>query len=114
MTVQHSQAVASHVPDRVRMGIEVDDAGPAGVPMIEPDHLNPTLDKPPDQRIRPADTLSRRPRDQQNSGKPRISDPLRPDPQRPGGHEPLVRMHHEGTVTATGDRMPDIYRRLDP
>jgi len=46
MTVQHSQAIASHVPDRVGMSIEIDNAGPTGVPMIEPDHLNPTLNKP--------------------------------------------------------------------
>jgi hypothetical protein len=106
ITVQHSQAVVSHVPDRVRMSIEVDNAGPAGVPMIEPDHLNPTLDKPADQCVRATDTLSSRPHDHQNSGKPRFSDPLSPNPQRTGGHKSLVRIQHGGTVAATCRRTP--------
>src|SRR4051812_2390309 len=101
VTVEHSQAVASHVPDRVRTNIEVDDAGPTGVPMIEPDHLHPTLDKSTNQRIRTQDTLSSRPHHHQDSGKPRIPDPLSPYPQRAGGHESLVRIQHGGTVTAT-------------
>ena len=101
ITVQHRQAVASHVPDRVRMSIEVDNTGPTGVPMIEPDHLNPTLNKPTNQRIRATDTLRSRPHNHQNSGKPRIPDPLGPNPQRPGGHKPLVRIQHKGTLAAT-------------
>jgi hypothetical protein len=110
IAIQHGQAVASHVPDRVRMGIEVENAGPTGIPMIEPDHLNSTLDKSTDQRVRPTDTLSSRPRDHQDSGKPRIPDPLGPDPQRARGHEPLVRVQHGRH--GSGYLLPnaDIYR----
>jgi hypothetical protein len=92
------------------MSIEVDNTGPTGVPMIEPDHRNPTLNKPTNQRIRAADTLSSRPRNHQHSGKLWIPDPLSPQPQRPGGHEPIVRIHHGGTVATTHRRTPDIYR----
>jgi transposase len=106
ITVQHSQAVASHVPDRVRMSIEVDTTGPTGVPMIEPDHLNSTLNKPTNQRIRATNTLSRRPHNHQNGGKPRIPDPLSPNPQRPGSHKSLVRIQHGGTAAATCCRTP--------
>jgi hypothetical protein len=113
MTVQHSQTVASHVPDRVRMSVEVDNAGPPGVPMIEPDHLNPTLNKPANQRLRAKDTLSSRPHNHQNSGKPRIPDPLSPNPQRAGGHKLLMRIQHCGTVAATCRRTPTFTAVVD-
>ncbi|HEY0531373.1 MAG TPA: hypothetical protein VGD29_07225 [Actinoplanes sp.] len=83
------------------MDIEVDDAGPTGVPMIEPDHLNPALNKPANQLIGTRHTLSGRAHDHQNSRKPRIPGPLSPNPQRPGGHQSLVRVQHGGTVPAT-------------
>ncbi|GAA1652185.1 hypothetical protein GCM10009733_056790 [Nonomuraea maheshkhaliensis] len=100
IAVQHGQAVAGHVSDRVRMSVEVDDTGPAGVPMIEPDHLDPALDQPADERVGATDTLSGRPHDHQHGGTSGISDPFRPDPQRPGGHESLMRLQHGGTVAA--------------
>ena len=80
MAVQHGQAVAAQVGDRVRVSVEVHDAGAAGVPMIEPDHLDPALDQPANQRIGATDTLSSRPHDHQDSGKLRIPDSLGPNP----------------------------------
>jgi hypothetical protein len=76
--------------------------------MIEQDHLNPALYKATNQRIRATHTLSSRPHDHQNSRKPWIPDPLSPDPQRPGGHESLVRIQHGGTVSATRRRTPTL------
>src|SRR5215475_14717008 len=110
ITVQYSQAVASHVPDRVRMSIEVDNAGPTRVPMIEADHLNPTFNKPINQFIRATDTLSSGTHDHQDSGKSRIPDSLGPNPQRPGGHKSLVGIQHGGTVAATCCRTPTFSR----
>jgi hypothetical protein len=92
------------------MSIEVDNAGPTGVPVIEPDHLNLTLNKPTNQRIRATDTLSSRPHNHQNSGKPTIPDPLGPNPQRPGRHKSLVPIQH--WRHGSGYLLPnaDIYR----
>ncbi|WP_241999289.1 MULTISPECIES: hypothetical protein [Kribbella] len=92
------------------MSIEVDNAGPTGVSMIEPDHLNPTLHKPTNQRIRAKDPLSSRPHNHQNSGKPRIPDPVSPNPQRSGGHKSLASIQHGGTVAAACCRTPTFYR----
>ncbi|WP_460397259.1 hypothetical protein [Actinophytocola sediminis] len=88
------------------MSVEVDGAGPTGVPMIEPDHLNPTLNKPTNQRIRATDTLSGRSHDHQNGGQRWVPDPLGPDPQRPGGDESFVRVQHGGH--GSGYPRPDI------
>ncbi|GAA3919534.1 hypothetical protein [Actinoplanes auranticolor] len=56
IAVQHGQAVAAQVGDRVRVSVEVHDAGPTGAQMIEPDHLDPSLDQPANQRIGATDT----------------------------------------------------------
>ena len=47
---------------------ELDDAGPPGVAMIEPDHLNTAPEKPGNQSIGTTDALRGRSHDQQNRG----------------------------------------------
>ena len=78
VAVKDSKRIACHVVNRVRRGSEVYAVGLAGIPVIEPDNLPPSVNKHLHQLVRPADSLRRGAHDQQHHRISRVAQALRP------------------------------------
>lgn len=98
MAVEDGEGVGSHVGERVRVSVEVDDAGAAGVAMIEADDLTAAVDQGLDQFVGPADPLGRGTHDEEDHRVAGITETLGPDLRAVRIDKSLIAIQHEARL----------------